>query len=1263
MALTDAEREELRKLREKKRRAQEAQAAQEHQRRYSEAMRNPEEGTFSLSRLTENIGRDIFRNIESLDYDFNHSDVGRVLNKPLFALQDISNWEEWGSTERAVLSRPRYMTEEAEGTEGASGAEQALREIGGWLVPFTGAMKGLKGIRALSTAGRGSRAAQWGRATAAGVFADFTTADKVEDNLLNYFHDEFGLDVGVVNGLLTEEDDSAMMNRFKSAVTGAMMGLATDAALELGGKALKALKFWRGSREEALATLENFDRGPIELRGADESLDDAAEGAADDLAAEADEWTIKPDDGRPIESFDDVIQYIVDKAGDTSMSDDAFADFAENLLRGEPENVLGRFGIRKQNWDVSLVEDPAQLARIQDGLTEAFSRVSARLGRTGERVSFRQMARDAEGLAVDPRVLKELHKSTKRLAERLTAGRIIVGSHADTVLTSAKEALKEIEETGARGAKWDEFMKDFWRHGLVLGTITGASSEIARALASLRKAVKVGPKAVTKAEQSLKEAVKEDAAERAGFEMDDTSFSEARGEFDETITTTNEAIQVLQGAIRAGGDVGQLNKAARKGNLGWIRDNVSPIVKESVGNLFGAKTAAMNLTSGLTMLAVDGLGKTMSAIARTPALIFGSERAKHEARRAALEAWAYSQGTLAWSEAMRNGIAVLKREGLSEAALFTDALGLEDTARKLQLSAGDQERLISGDFERGSIVGNKALGVSAKTRKKLDAWVREWATNDETENVNRFMDMGLKALIRTLSSSVNAAGAVTRSGTAAFIHVPDQVIGTLSQNADGFARAVQIASDEAWDRGIRGSEATEFIKARSIDLFEGGPSTWGKYMDDKGARGNLARYAHQEAKDKIFQTKPETAIGKWAAQGGHAMGSWLVPFVNTIVRIPERTITEFSPMALISKTFKEAIAEGGSRRDAALARMFIGTISMALGGLLVDHVIGNDGGYTKTARDAGVQSYSVVIGGDTFEFNSMEPIGSLLGIGADLREYMTQAADDPEKSQESDVTKVLFGSLGAIGSNILAKNWLQSVEKLSAALSANEDQRAHATQQFLNSYSARIVPGAGLQKMAYNWNDGALREAHGFWEKVLGNTIMAGNLPQKMDSLGRPLQRHGMDRYFGLPLETIKTADTDPLMAELGALNMRDFVPQKTQGGVRLNNEQMSLYTKMRGTEVRDKTGMTMEEKLRALISTEQYRSATDAKRIALIRRAKRPYGRLARLALEERDPEYARSRIREVVYEEAELRGLDERQRNLMLEIALQRHAALTGQ
>lgn len=1268
MALTPQEEAELKRIRAERARRQEAREADEHLRTYRENAERPTEdrepNPFSARRVGVNVLTDTIEDtFNTLKDSLRWSMSPQGLINPLTASVGLAGLSTKALADAFDIDPSLHVTgsnleiEDAEGSDNVGTAEAITRGIGSWLVPFLGASRALRGAQLIQTTGRSAKLAPFINPMIAGGAADFFQGDEVEANIANFLKDTFGLDNYVINQLVSEEDDTAMERRLKAAATGTLAGVAADSLLTLGGKALRALKVWRGSADEARATIENYRAKPITLEtppaGAADEAGDIPRVDADEVRhpseAPADAWYIRSPEEPPVETWDDVLNYINDRVGDMEMSDDAFAKFAEKLMMGDPENVLARFGLKLDNLDRSVFRDPEQLARLQLGLSDALSKVAARMGRTGERVSMDDMVRSAEALGSTPSTLKELSENTRGLAERLTAGRIIVGAHAHVMMDAARLAMKEIEETGQRGDAWDAYLETFYAHGLVLGTVTGAKSEIGRALGSLRRALKVGKNAVQGLRKDLQKGLDEEAVEQSPNRVERMSMGEAVDSYRAMVTTNAEALEVLQNTIRLGGDVGELSRTVRTGDVG-VGAKIRDVVAESVGNLFTITSAAKNTLAGLSFIAVDHLGKILAAVVRSPGYLMGGQH-RQQAIRAAVEAWAYTQKAYALAPAFRNALAVTERELSSELALHADQLGFQELATKAQTRAGKAEGKMTGDFERADIVGRKALALPASTRKKLEDWV----TNDLGDDpLGRLLGHGLKGLIRTIGATVNTVGTLNRAGTSFFIHVPDQFVGTLAQQAEGYARSARLAAEQGFEMGLEGKELMDFIRAATEDNYAGGPTQWGKLKESQEASLKVARHAQLEAKEKLFQTKPETYVGKTFAKLGHGFGSMLVPFVNTIVRIPERTLLDFTPLGLIKGRVRDAIARGGGARDEALARLSLSTMALFAAYQMSGVFTGKDGGYKKTARDAGRPSYSIQLGGDSWEFGSLEPIGAILGMGADIREYMEKMEDDPEGSQNSDLQNMVEASIWSLVPNILSKNWMQTVQKLSEALgSETEDEWQTRIKAFFNTFDSRVIAGSGIQRTLNNWGDGYIREAQTFSERLLRNSVAASKLPLKRDFLGRPIRRDQMSRFTGIPGDIMPTASTDPLMEEFGALNMRDLSPQRVQGGVRLTAEQYARFVELRGQEVRDKTGLTMTEKFEAIFKDPAYRRMTREQRIAAVRKAKRPYNKLAREALTREDESYKLSRLREEIFKLSADRGWNPQQREAVYEMA----------
>lgn len=1174
-----------------------------------------------------------------------------AIQNPINALDDLDAWSDSlvGLNHKDNPLRARPTIPQLKGSEEAGGAERLVRGLVSFAIPFTAAMKATSALSAVPLLGRVAAGAEEGateftlagrliHAATSGAIADFQQEDPVGGNVANMLKDTFGLDNAMIDSLAAEPDDSALVTRLKAAAAGVPVGLAGDAIFEMGAKGLRAYRAWKGTREQNQAIVDNFVKGPVSLEGAHDAADVVGKKR---IPTRGIKGTVTVDPST-FTSMDEVLGFLKDKAGAIEMAPEDLERFAKNLIEGEPENALAKLGIDPAKLDFSVYRDPDMLGRLQTGLAHVYEELAQKIGRTGTRVTEQETIRGAEALASTPEVLRDLYGSTRGLAEKLMAGRMIVGAHAHKLLAQANAAIKEIEEGGA-GQAWLDFLETFHDHAYLMGTIRGAGSEAARALRSLQTLVKVNPK---KAGKILDKAIDEDTAagaqKAAGMNVADSASEYAR-----LLETNADKIKALKRLVELGGDVAELSRTVREGsNTGLGR--ISNAVKEMMGSLFSNVTATANTLSSMAYLGLNAAGRYGAAVVRT-GLGLVSDAQALQARRARLEAWAITEGIVGgFRPAFQSMLGVIKREILSEASINLDSLGFEKLAKDAELGSARAEKEIGGHYERSDVVGSKAFAMTGSERRRWDAAV------DELDGP-KFFKAGLKGLVRITGAAINAAGTGYRAGTTLFVNAPDQLMGTIGTRAGAYQSAVRLAAKEAQHLGLEGKEFSSFIKARSQTLFGDGPRGWAEDGEDGGLRHVMARAGTVEAKSILFQDDLEWTLNKkiaalHGATGG--FGTLIVPFIKTPLRIIERTVNDFSPLGLAtSGRLRKAIIAGGSQRDEALARMSLGMLAMITAYQLADDrtIVGNDGGYLSSAR-LSRDSYSLKIGDDAYQFSRYDPIGTLLGFGADLREYFQQHGNDPEaQGQATEMFKAMFYGVVA---NVLSKSWLTSIKNLTDLAGATSSDDADLRwEAFKKSMASRAVPGAGVQKMVEGWGDTHLRQASDFSDGIWQNSMGASHLPVKRDFLGRPIDKSDAERMVGLPGTLMPFEHDDPVGAELERLSFRLPASQRKQMGVKLNATQFSRFLQLRGQEVKDETGLTLADKLKVLVQAPGYQALpTKAAKAAAIHDAVRGYNRLAADALTKEDPSYAQARLKEYVYSQAELQGWSPQDRDTRL-------------
>ncbi|MDF7775801.1 hypothetical protein P1X14_11135 [Sphingomonas sp. AOB5] len=1157
-----------------------------------------------------------------------------------------------------ITDREGIQLPQLEGSENAGMAERFTRGVVSFAVPYVSWAKAVGVVRSASWLGR------IGRGLLAGSAVDFTQVDPVSGNVANALRDGFGLESRMLDALASEEDDGALEQRTRAAIAGAPLGLVADGVMELGVRGVRAYRAWKGTSEEAAGIVDSL-RADIGLNPNARSMDDAVSPEATAKAADAAD-TATASGGRkgesaaapkgrgrakqpPPEDFDDVLEYLKRAAGDPQVAEADAAKFARNLLYGDPENALAKIGIDPVKLDYSKFDNPEMLGRFQVGMAELYETYARGLGRSNLRVTEASTASAARAFATTADVLKELHGSTSNLAERLMGARMFVGSHAHKLIAQADEAIAEINAGGA-GTKWIEFLESFHRHAYFLGAVRGAGSEVGRALRSLQSIAKVSK---AKAAQSVEKALDGEVVD-SGASIGVNRVAADASDYAARLTTDADKLLALAELKRLQGDVGELSRHVRRENNSVLR-RIDSALKETVGNLFSPATAVYNIASGGVMLGSRVLTRSMSSLARLALVPFGGREAGVAARMAFIDTWAYTHGIVSgFGEASSNMLKVLEKEGAAEVSLNADSLGLRTLAtRAAGRSAKASDELGQVTFERADVKNYRSFAITASERARLTELSRSLPGP-------KFFQEGLAALSRVAAVNTNVLGSLSRMGTTLFINMPDEFIGTLAARAGAYSHAVRTAANEAAELGLEGKDLSAYLKARAVQLAEHPPG-WHPDGYDAGVREAMGNVGEREAREVLFQDDLELTADVSRFLTSIPLMHMVVPFVKTPLRILERTAIDYTPLGLVKDRVRKAIIAGGPERDEALARLSLGILAVSTAYALADdrQIVGNDGGYTSSAR-MGRPSYSLKVGDDVYEFSRIDPLGTLLGMGADMRAYFRSQEDDP--NAPGVVQQVTEAFLWGVSMNMLSKTWLESLRNLTELAGATSDEHFSSRMTvFLKEFAPRFVPASGIQRQLEKAGGGFLRQAFTFSDELLKGSFGADTLPLRRDGLlGRPIPLDGLDRLIGLRGGVATNEADDPLAYELERLSFKLPSALRTIEGVKLNASQFSRYLELKGQIVVDpRTGLTLEEALERLIRLPEYRQMTDPGRIAAIRNEMEGYSRLAVDQLVREDTDFAYEMLREETRTQAGLEGWDSeerdaRTRKLALELGL---------
>lgn len=167
--------------------------------------------------------------------------------------------------------------------------------------------------------------------------------------------------------------------------------------------------------------------------------------------------------------------------------------------------------------------------------------------------------------------------------------------------------------------------------------------------------------------------------------------------------------------------------------------------------------------------------------------------------------------------------------------------------------------------------------------------------------------------------------------------------------------------------------------------------------------------------------------------------------------------TRLSPLSFLSKDWRTDFMEGGASRAKASAEMVVG---MGLTGLglawagsgRISGAGDPDPNKRRVAMAAGWQPYSIKIGDMWYSTKNIHPVGTLLGLAADVHE-MSQFMD----AGESDRATRTLGQ--AFAHSVTEQTMLQGMTMVVEALNAPE----RGVENLLQGYAGSLVPATVAQ--------------------------------------------------------------------------------------------------------------------------------------------------------------------------------------------------------
>lgn len=274
---------------------------------------------------------------------------------------------------------------------------------------------------------------------------------------------------------------------------------------------------------------------------------------------------------------------------------------------------------------------------------------------------------------------------------------------------------------------------------------------------------------------------------------------------------------------------------------------------------------------------------------------------------------------------------------------------------------------------------------------------------------------------------------------------------------------------------------------------------------------------------KAFQRFINTPV-----EGNIAPLQLVFPFTKVPLNVFDEQ-ARLSPLAFLSKDWRTDFAQGGAERAKAAAEVVVG---MGLTGLGLAWAASGrisgagdpDPNKRRIAMAAGWQPYSLKLGNTWYSMKNIHPVGTLLGLSADIHEmsqFMTEG--------ESDRAIRTLGQ--AFAHSVTEQTMLQGMTMVVEALNAPE----RGVQHLVQSYAASAVPATVAQTASTM--DPYMREVNSIRDAIQNRIPgLREDLEPKRDPYGEPIPN---PERLGVTLPITKAEEsTDKVRTEAARLGI-----------------------------------------------------------------------------------------------------------------------------
>lgn len=342
--------------------------------------------------------------------------------------------------------------------------------------------------------------------------------------------------------------------------------------------------------------------------------------------------------------------------------------------------------------------------------------------------------------------------------------------------------------------------------------------------------------------------------------------------------------------------------------------------------------------------------------------------------------------------------------------------------------------------------------------------------------------------------------------------------------------------------------------------------------------------------------------------------SLIAPFIRTPVNIFKQAHGKRSPLSFFAAQFYRDIKAGGRKRDLAITRVTMGSMTAALvGNYVAAGLVTGGGPQNDNERQlllaTGWRPYSIRVGSTYHSYARLEPIAFVLGSTADFVEIKSYVNSDVDtvKDQSHELDNAAAAIVAGIANNTMSKTFMKGMADTTEMLS--DPQRY--LDQWTSSFATAMIPWSSARRQFNQVQDPYLREAWTIMDKIkVGSGIpsYSKDAPPRRDFFGEP-RSVASGELLG-PMSPMPSSEMryDPVTNELARIMRQARVvpitmPGKMVEGLRLTAPEYDrLVTLSRKSPIFDGGTMTFKEKIDEVMGSSVYADATDVMKGELLR-------------------------------------------------------------